>query len=51
MIKIYAHKIEHYPKNRHSFETMIILLKANKNKSYSLFSSHFSIKGQNQEKN
>jgi hypothetical protein len=45
MIKIYAYKIEHQPKNRHLFEIVITLWKTIKNKSCSLFPSQFNIKG------
>jgi hypothetical protein len=47
MIKIYAHKIEHLPKNKHLFEIVIILWKAIKNKSCSLFPNQSNIKEKN----
>ena len=45
MIEIYGHKIEHEPKNKNLFETIITLQKANKNKSCNLFSNQSNIKG------
>jgi hypothetical protein len=47
MIKIYAHKIKHQPKNRHLFEIVITLWKAIKNKSCSLFPNQSNIKENN----
>jgi hypothetical protein len=45
MIKIYGHRIEHQPKNKILFETMINLKKATKKKSCNLFSNQSIIKG------
>ena len=44
MINIYNRKIEHQPKNKNLFETMITLQKVNKNKLHSLFSNKSDIK-------
>jgi len=44
MIKIYGHRIEHQPKNKILFETMITLKKTKK-KSCNLFSNQSNIEG------
>ena len=40
MIKLYAYKIKHQPKNKHLFETIIPLKKHTKNQSCSLFTTN-----------
>jgi hypothetical protein len=42
-------KIENQPKNKHLFETMMILLKANKNTSYIIFPYQYNIEERNQK--
>jgi len=43
MIKIYSHEIQHQPKNKNLFETMITLNKIKINKSCSSFPNQFNI--------